>query len=766
MAKFRSIKNSLLGGQISPSAEGRTDLPQYASACKLLKNMIPKTVGGSYRRPGTLFAHAVYDPFQTKTYPRLIPFVVSQSESYMIALYIDTLLPTLTSGLIEAYRAYDTFNRPVKAVVTGNHHFLFPANPPYYAEVDEVQWVQSVDVLTIVHPSRTPIRINRTAQDAFSVTSLPTTAANSHLLWPFRAQNATSISMTPSGTSGAITITANSTFFQAGHKGAMIKINHSGTIGAAYITAVTSGTVVNATVVKNFGATSGSASWWESAWSDYRGWPRSVCIYQGRMCYGGNATDRDSIWFSQTSNFDVMSVDAIVDPRTSPTGSQPFTIEISSQQLNSIQWLSPDKTLAVGTQGDEFIVQPEANQSFFGCDSAVVVAQSHYGSAFLPAVRVGSELLFVTPSQQVRSLVFNLLEDAYNSEPVQVLFDNYPKPELLTRRRKVRGTAWDESRNTLWCWDTAGNLYGLTRDRTLQVTTWHSHELGGFDPNELEASDPVADFNNEYGTLCSGSVISVAVTPNPTINMNDVWLTVRRKIGDQWQYHIERFMGGPVTTETVDKPALGASGNYFVDSCVSDGNYALTGSGTGESFVSRGRGLFSDGDYDHLVGKNVVGNAENLVGKGIFKLRQSFVNGNADDIETTVALVEPYPPGYDTFPYLISFGLPFQSIAAPVRLEAGSQIGTAQGAIKRIHKLTIRFFKTIGAKFGPSMDKLEVIPFRDGDTPMNESPELFTGDKTLDFDGDYDRDGYLYLVQDEPLPFAVTSIIAEGDTYD
>lgn len=779
MAKFRSIKNSLLGGQISPSAEGRTDLPQYASACKLLKNMIPFPEGGAYRRPGTLFAQA-FDASQF-SYPRLIPFIVSQSEVYMIALCQDLMAPTSTAGVVKVYRPIGTTDRPLECTVTGNHPYIYDTTTNYH-ELDSIQWVQSVDVLTIVHPNHAPIRIQRTDVETFQVVTLPTTGANSHIDWPFRRQNITAITLTPAATSGTTTITASANFFNSGHVGSPIKINHAGTIGAAFITAYTSPTQVTVSVINNFGATTASGSWTESAWSKYRGWPRSVAMYQQRVAYGGNTTDRDSIWFSQSDNFDVLSQTFIFDHTVNPPaatsaeltdplsqgiGSDPFTLVISSQQLNLIQWMSPDKTLAVGTQGDEYIIQNAAGTAYFGCDTATVTPQSHFGSTHLTPMRVGSELLFATQSNQIRTLIFSVLEDTYTSEPVQVLFGNYPKPELVSRRKRFRSFTWDESRQSLWCIDTAGNLFGMTRDRSLQIMTWHTHELGGFDATEIESTDQ--EF--PYQQLCSGSVISVAVAPNPSIGLNDVWLTVRRKIGDSYQYHVERFIGAHIASDTVSSPWLANSGNYFLDSCVWHGNHALTGSGDAETFTVTGQPEVGTiptefHDFDHLFGKSVVGTAEKVFGRGIFRVRDSSVQGDPAGSGTYIPLVLPYPVDYETDSYVVIFGLSYQSVVAPVRLEAGSQIGTAQGAIKRIHLLTMRFYKTLSGKFGSDLDQLQTLVFRTGDTPMSESPELYTGDKTEYFDGDYDRDGYLYVVQDDPLPFAVTSIIAEGMTDD
>lgn len=62
----------------------------------------------------------------------------------------------------------------------------------------------------------------------------------------------------------------------------------SGSItGVARCTEFVSTTSVKAVVLKDFGATTESADWWESQWSDYRGWPGGVALFEGRVWFGG-----------------------------------------------------------------------------------------------------------------------------------------------------------------------------------------------------------------------------------------------------------------------------------------------------------------------------------------------------------------------------------------------------------------------------------------------------------------------------------------------
>ena len=106
-----------------------------------------------------------------------------------------------------------------------------------------------------------------------------------------------------------------------------------------------------------------------------------------------------------------------------------------------------------------------------------------------------------------------------------------------------------------------------------------------------------------------------------------------------------------------------------------------------------------------------------------------------------------------------TMGLNYESVLQTMRIEAGSDDGAAQGKIKRIHDVTIRFDKTLGCEVGGDLDNMEIIPFRDSSMLMGRAVGLFTGDKDAEFRGDYNKEGYVYIRQRSPLPLNVLSLI-------
>lgn len=108
---------------------------------------------------------------------------------------------------------------------------------------------------------------------------------------------------------------------------------------------------------------------------------------------------------------------------------------------------------------------------------------------------------------------------------------------------------------------------------------------------------------------------------------------------------------------------------------------------------------------------------------------------------------------------VIHAGLPYRSTLQPMRFEGGSARGTAQTKSKRFTKVAVRFFETLGGKIGPDPDHLEPVYFRTAAMPMDRSPDIFCGDKIVNFPKGWNRDGILTIVQDQPLPMTVLLIV-------
>ena len=111
-------------------------------------------------------------------------------------------------------------------------------------------------------------------------------------------------------------------------------------------------------------------------------------------------------------------------------------------------------------------------------------------------------------------------------------------------------------------------------------------------------------------------------------------------------------------------------------------------------------------------------------------------------------------------------GLSYNSTLKTLRVEGGSQQGTAQGKIKRINEIVVRLLNTVGLQVGKDVSNLDIVPFRSSADKMDEPIALFTGDKEIEFDGEFDSDGQLVVRQDQPLPMTVLAVYATLHTFD
>jgi hypothetical protein len=271
--------------------------------------------------------------------------------------------------------------------------------------------------------------------------------------------------------------------------------------------------------------------------------------------------------------------------------------------------------------------------------------------------------------------------------------------EHISRTGAVAMAIAPEPDQILWTARADGQLIGFTYDRSQEVSGWHRHILGGTD----------------------AVVESVAVIPSTDGTFDQLWMIVKRTINGAIKRYVETLQPDPDKDLVYDKSKM-----WYLDS-------ALNYSGAPITTVS---GL------NHLIGETVDILADGAV------VAPKTVNGSGQ-----ITL--------DTAASSLIIGLPYTSKMSPVNIEQGGDFGTAQTKRGRLLKLGLRFYKTIGAKFGRDEDHLEVIPFRTASTPMGSSPDLFTGDKVVVFEGTWDRERNVTVVQDQPYPMTILGLVHE-----
>jgi hypothetical protein len=159
---------SFSGGVLSPSLYGRTDISRYATGARTLRNFFVSPAGVAMNRPGTqhvtdLGAHPA----------RLIPFVVSESESYVLVFVADSMT-------VAVWRESESDGRHLFSK-SGTIALFDPGAPTALyeysaAELSSMRWAQSGPYLTVCAEGRYPLEIKYTSASSWSAELLDLTA--------------------------------------------------------------------------------------------------------------------------------------------------------------------------------------------------------------------------------------------------------------------------------------------------------------------------------------------------------------------------------------------------------------------------------------------------------------------------------------------------------------------------------------------------------------------------------------------------------------
>lgn len=673
MARVSPITTNFTAGELSPQLEGRVDFNKYFNGVSEFLNFTAKPHGGAVRRSGFRHVAAVKT---AGSVTRLIPFEFSTVQAYVI----------------EMGDQYMRFYRNEGQVVDSGP--VEVATPYLEAELFDVQFAQSADVLYLVHPNHEPRKLERTSHIDWTLSVIDFTDG------PYMDDNTTETTLDPSAATGTgITITASAVAginggdgFKSSDVGRLVAIEHSGTWGYAKITGFTSTTVVTADVVKDFNGATAVATWRLGTWSDTTGWPATVTFYEQRLMFAGATEFPQRIDGSKIGDFENFT------PGTNDD--DPVSYTLAAGEVNAIRWINAGQVLLIGTVGGEWIMRSTTTGDPLTPTNVNVRRQTTYGSAAIRPLRIGNAVLFMQRAgRKLRELVYQFETDAYVAPDLTLLAEHVSEGGITDIAYQ------QEPDSVVWCVRADGTLLGLTYDRPQDVVGWHRHIVGG----SFGAGQAVVE--------------SVAAIPNPAGTADQLWAVVKRTVNGATARYVE-FMEDGFDGSTAAEDA------FFVDS-------GLSYSGAAATVMS---GL------EHLEGQTVSVLADGAV--------------VPDKVVASGQITLPDPATK------VHAGLAFTSRLKTMRIEAGAQDGTAQGKTKRIHRATVRLFRTLGLKIGTDAAKLDTVPFRTGADLMDAAPPLFTGDKRVALRGGWNTEGRVVIQQDQPLPMHVIALMPQLQTND
>ena len=853
MARVAVELTNFTGGELSPRLDGRTDLTKYTSGCATLENLIVYPHGAAARRPGSTFLAEVANS-ANKT--RLIPFEFSTTQTYMLEFSNLKMRVYKDSGsVLEGDKTISAITKANPAVVTATSHgysngdevvitavagmtevngkrFLvadkttntfelqdkdgvdinsssfttytsggvsnkvFEIVTPYTtAQLFDIKFAQSADVMYITHPLHEVEKLSRTGHTSWTLSDCSFTKG------PMQDANTTTTTLNPgqSAVGTGIALVASATTginggsgFLATDVGRFVFLND----GYAKITGVTDTTNAVITIITALDSASATANWQLGAFSDTTGHPSCVTFFEQRLVFAGTTNQPQTVFFSKSGDYENM--DANIGGTIADDDAIIYTI--ASNQVNAIRFMTSTRTLIIGTAGGEFTVSGGGTDSAVTPTNILIKKQSNHGAANVDAIAVGNATLFLQRAKRkIRELAYNFDVDGYIAPDMTIL------AEHVTEGGLTQIAYQQEPNQIVYAVRGDGELAGLTYQREQQVTAWHRHIFGGrFGIATLTVSDyaniasgtkltltksdgTVVDFTsttgtagtNEFKTETNNNTTAtnlkntINAHANFTATVNSAVVTITETAHEATGYLIIKSFDSTRLTATSEGKAVVESAAVIPTDDTEYQVYVIvkrTVNGSTRRYVE----FLNVFDFDQTdnTSFNFLDSQLSYSGSavstlsGLDHLEGQVVSILADGATHPNKTVSSGSITLDRSAKNVKIGLAYTSLLQTMRLNAGSQNGTSQGKTKRIYDITVRMFETIGVEVGPDLNNLERIPFRSSADLMDEGIPPFTGDKEVEFRGNYETDGFIFVRQTQPLPFTILSLYPRLTTND
>lgn len=425
MAASRQTKSSFTAGELAPELLGRADLRAYANGARRLRNVFIQPTGGVTRRPGLRHVATLPGP------ARLLAFEFNTEQAYLLVFTAGQFSVWLNDALVAQGSA-----------------------PWSTAQLPQLAFTQSADTLLICHPEIEPRRLTRSSHTSWALTTWPRA-----LLPTYRFADP-AITLTPSGTTGSITLTASASVFQAAQAGTPFRFR--GRLGV--LGAITASNQATLTLSEALPDTAASADWEEAAFSPLRGWPVCACFHQDRLVIGGARDLPNRLWLSRSGDLFNFDKGAGLDD-------QGIEFGLLSDQVNAIRGVFSGRHLQVFTTGGEWMVSGEPLTP----SSIQLNRQTRIGSSatrMIQPVDVDGSTIFAARSgRAIHEFAYTDVQQAYQSNDLGLV-----AAHLI---RNPVAMAYDQAQRLLHVVMEDGGLATLTLFRAEQVTAWTRQETAG-----------------------------------------------------------------------------------------------------------------------------------------------------------------------------------------------------------------------------------------------------------------------------------------------
>ena len=321
-------------------------------------------------------------------------------------------------------------------------------------------------------------------------------------------------------------------------------------------------------------------------------------------------------------------------------------------------------------------------------------------------------------------------QSSYGSKYMRAVLLNDVLLFIQRRGRKLREFTFDFNRDGWVAPDltvlsehiTEGELVEVAFQQQPDAVLWAIRGDGKLVGMSYERDQQVVAWHRHS---TDGDFESVATIYGATDADDEVWFLVKRTINGQTKRYIERFRADSRNVFEAQTKA-----DWWYLDCAKRYSGAATATVTGLS---------------HLEGKTVsiladgAAQPDKIVASGQITLDKAFTK--------------------------VLAGLPFTSTLRPMKFEFDLRDGSTRGRKKRINRVEVSLYKSLGGEASTDASEWLWIYPRDFDDPMDASPPPFTGEAEVVLAGNYSEDADIYLRQRLPYPLTVRAMVAKLDAF-
>ena len=763
MPNVRTLSRSFGGGELTPEFFGRIDDAKFQTGLAKCRNFIVLPHGPAANRPG--FAYVNSTKYSGSKKAKLIPFSYSTTQTMVL----------------EFGNQYIRFHTQGATLLSGGSPY--EVTTPYLeADLFDLHYVQSADVLTIVHPNYPPQELRRLGPTSWTLTAISfvsslsapgsvsasasggTGTTYTYVVTTVGANGIDeSVASSSSSCNGNLLATgAYNTITWAAATGAQrykIYKQQNGLFG--YIGQTDQLTFKDDNIVADLSVCSPQVNNPFPGAGDY---PGAVSYFEQRRCFAGTTNKPQNIWMTKSGTESNMNYSL-------PTrDDDSITFRVAAREANTIRHILPLTNLVLLTSAAEWRIT-SINSDAITPSTVSVRPQSYVGASNVQPVIINNNMIYpAARGGHMRELAYSWQANGYVTGDLSLraphLFDGNTIVDMAFEKAPYP---------IVWAVSSTGTLLGLTYVPEQQVGAWHWHDTDG----SFESCCVVSEGNEDVlyvivKRLINGSTVRYVeriATRLFSTQSDAFFVDCGATLNTANTTATTVTVSGGTTWASGDSVTITASAALFAYPATTDVNdaiiltdssgttYRLTITSTSSTTVATARlgsalpaALRSTAINGFSFARDSVSGLTWLEGKTVSILADGAVHPQRVVTGGTITL--------DQAAAKVQVGLPITADMQTLPWAAQIDAGYGQGRTKNVNKVWLRVYRSSGIFVGPDANDLTESKQRTTEI-YGSPPALKSEEIPVMITPSWNDSGQVFVRQSDPLPLTVVSMTLE-----